>query len=603
MSQINRTCHVLKKEKTLAVPRHVIFCDTETKFFTLPNGDTQHELELGWACYYRRGEGRRSEKQDWQFFTTQKCLWDFILDYVGNKNRLWVITHNLSFDFTILNGWRHLRKAGFKIKFFYSNGITTIIKVKAKGKSILFVDSLNWFKESLEQIGERLNVPKLKIDFETASKSEKKIYCRRDVEILLETFKALTRYLQGNHISRLCYTIGSTAMAAYLFRHYDYLIYIHNNAEAIDLERESYRGGRTECFYIGELNHGPYYIVDVNSLYPCVMRNNFYPVKYVKMYHDVSLSLLSDLLKSHSIIAKVWIQTNEAIYALKQKRTIFPVGSFWITLTTPELKQAIVNGHIKHIETTVVYEQAPIFKTFVNRFYELRNDFKSAGVPMFEHFTKILMNSLYGKFGQKAENWIKIGDCKDEPDRVEDVLDVVTGRRRRLRYLLGEIFEMVGHEESRHSFPAISSHVTAYGRMYLWDLMKQAGEGNYYYCDTDSLFVNQQGLDNLNSLIDNTRIGALKIENTTDNIIIYGLKDYTMSGKTVIKGVKKKAVKIADMTYRQENWPSFNGLLRDNHPDTYTTHPMIKTLSREYTKGIVNQNGTVVPLRLAELAL
>jgi len=546
MSQINRPCHVLNREKTLAIPRHVIFCDTETKFYTLPNGDTQHELKLGWACYYRRGEGRRTEKQEWEFFNTQKHLWNFILDYAGNKNRLWVITHNLSFDFTILKGWHYLRKAGFTIKFFYSNGITTIIKVKAKGKSILFVDSLNWFKESLEQLGERLGIPKLEIDFETATKSELKAYCRRDVKILLKAFKALVRYLQGNHISRLCYTIGSTAMAAYLFGHYNHKIFIHNNAEAIDLERESYRGGRTECFYIGELRHGPYYIVDVNSLYPFVMRNNLYPVKYEKIRHNVSLSAMSDFVKRFACIAKVLVETNQPVYALKQKRTIFPVGTSSITLTTPELQYALAQGHIKHVETLITYEQAPIFKTFVDRFYELRMDFKSAQVPMFEHFTKILMNSLYGKFGQKAENWIKIGDCKDEPDRVEDLIDVVTSRRRRLRYLLGEVFEMTGHEESRHSFPAISSHVTAHGRLYLWDLMKQAGEGNYYYCDTDSLFVNQQGLDNLDSLLDETRLGALKIENTTPNIIIYGLKDYVTSGKTVIKGVKKRAVKISN---------------------------------------------------------
>ncbi|GAH72779.1 unnamed protein product, partial [marine sediment metagenome] len=34
--------------------------------------------------------------------------------------------------------------------------------------------------------------------------------------------------LDGNKISRLCFTIGSTAMAAYLFGYYDTKIYIHN---------------------------------------------------------------------------------------------------------------------------------------------------------------------------------------------------------------------------------------------------------------------------------------------------------------------------------------------------------------------------------------
>ncbi|GAI17181.1 unnamed protein product, partial [marine sediment metagenome] len=105
------------------------------------------------------------------------------------------------------------------------------------------------------------------------------MYCKRDVEIELENFKRFIKFLEANSVSRLCYTRASTAMAAYLFSHYKHKIYIHNNKEAIDLERESYRGGRTECFYLGELKDDNYYIVDVNSLYAFVMREHLYPVK------------------------------------------------------------------------------------------------------------------------------------------------------------------------------------------------------------------------------------------------------------------------------------------------------------------------------------
>ncbi|GAI86888.1 unnamed protein product [marine sediment metagenome] len=91
------------------------------------------------------------------------------------------------------------------------------------------------------------------------------------MEIEIENFKRFIKFLEANNVSRLCYTRGSTAMAAYLFGHYKNKIYIHNNKEAIDLERQSYRGGRCECFYLGELKDESYYFLDVNSLYPFVL--------------------------------------------------------------------------------------------------------------------------------------------------------------------------------------------------------------------------------------------------------------------------------------------------------------------------------------------
>ena len=81
---------------------------------------------------------------------------------------------------------------------------------------------------------------------------------------------------------------------------------------------------------------------------------------------------------------------------------------------------------------------------------------------------KFLLNTLDGKFGQKADIWTKIGDCPDEPDRVEEVFNPDTNKRSMLRFLLGEVFESTGYEECYNSFPAIASHVTAYGRLRLW---------------------------------------------------------------------------------------------------------------------------------------
>jgi len=600
MSSINRRPHCLIREKTLAIPRHLIFFDTETIQERLENGDTKQRLKLGWACYIQRAYGRNRTKLEWFYFDNPLDFWTFVYKHTERKRKLWVLARNLVFDFTMVRGWTYLRQVGFKLKFFHNEGCTSIISVKGRFGSIVFLDIMNWFVESLAETGKRIGRPKLKIDFETCSDSELSAYCKRDVEIEVDNFERFIKFLEGNAISRLCYTRGSTAMAAYLFSHYRHKIYIHNNEQAIELERQAYRGGRCECFYLGGLNNENYSFVDVNSLYPFVMSNNKYPCKYVKLLHRISCVALQHIIEHESAVAEVLIDTDEPVYAIRRERTIFPIGQFWACLTTPELKYAFEHNHIVKIERAVVYKQADLFSSYVNRFYKLRQEFKSAGVAEYEELCKKMLNSLYGKFGQKADVWEKIGDCPSEPDRVELLFKSGVCGVKQIRYLLGEIFELKGYEESFNSFPAIAAHVTAYGRMYLYELMKIAGEGNYFYCDTDSLIVNEVGLCNLQSQIDNVKLGGLKIVENIENLIIRGLKDYSTETKQVVKGIRKNAVKIADGVYEQDIWPSFRGTLRKASTDSYTVKRQRKILVRKYTKGTVNSDGSVVPFLLGE---
>ncbi len=603
MSSIDRTAHVLKREKSLIIPRHVIFFDTETSQEVLPNGDIKQTLKMGWACYYRRAYGRNLEKLEWHYFETMKSFWAFVFSHSEKKRRLWVISHNMSFDFTIVGGWKHLKREKYKLKFFHNTGTTCIISVRSKTGAILFVDSMNWFKETLAKIGDRVGVPKLDVDFENVSKAKLKTYCKRDVEILIAMFKDFVKFLESNRISRLCYTIASTAMAAYLFGFYDNKIHIHNNKEAIDAERSAYRGGRVECFYMGRLENQTFYVLDVNSLYPTVMHSGFYPCKFIKTRAKTTPDTLRYNLQTNSVIAHVLIDTPEPVYAVKRNRTIFPVGRFWVTLTSPELIYALKHSHIKKVGRYVIYERAKLFTRYVDRMYKLRHEFKLKQSGSYSELCKLLLNSLYGKFGQKAEQWEKIGDAPNERDRTEQVYLPDLNRRGMIRYLLGEVWQLTGYEECFNSFPGIAATVTGYARMYLYDLMKTAGAGNYYYCDTDSLIVNAAGLKNLESRIDTVKLGSLKLEAETNWLDIRGLKDYSIDGKTVIKGVSKKAIKIDSAHYQQQQWPSLRGILKSNNSDGYTVKQVTKTLSRKYTKGIVKPDGWTRPFSLDDADL
>lgn len=600
MSSIARPAHVLKREKTVTIPRYFIFFDTETTQYVNADKSIRQCFRMAWACFYQRQYGRHKETVEWFYCESPAAFWEIVFGHTESKQRLWVIARNIVFDFTVVEGWSFLRRAGYKLKFFHNNGVSVIVSVAKGNRSIVFLDSMNWFTESLAETGKRIGIPKLQIDFEACTEQELSIYCKNDVRIEFENFRKFISFLESNTISRLCYTKASTAMAAYLLRHYNTPIYIHNNAEAISLERDSYKGGRCECFYLGDLGYENYYVLDVNSLYPYVMRNNVYPVKYCQIMHSIRAKDLADIIQTKAAVAKVRIDTDEPVYAIKTGRTIFPIGYFEATLCTPELKYALEHNHIKEVIDCVVYEQANIFTSYVDTMYRLRREFADARVSEYEKLCKVLLNSLYGKFGQKAENWKKISECPDEPDH--EIIYFCNNPRRiiRQRFLLGSLYELVSYGESYNSFPAIAAHVTAYGRMYLWSLMQKVGQGNYFYCDTDSLIVNKSGLCKLAGLLSNTELGKLKLQEQGTHLVIRGLKDYITDTKTVIKGISKNAVRVSDGIYEQQSWPTFKGILKTGDVNTYTVSNITKHLSREYTKGIVSKTGIITPFTLCK---
>ena len=74
MGTIWRPCHEIKGERSMAMPRNLLFFDTETRMTTLPDGATEHRLRLGWACHWRRSYGRHVDREDVVFLYRRQTL-------------------------------------------------------------------------------------------------------------------------------------------------------------------------------------------------------------------------------------------------------------------------------------------------------------------------------------------------------------------------------------------------------------------------------------------------------------------------------------------------------------------------------------------------
>lgn len=592
--------HVLRKNARTKLPSRFIFYDCETFPETYTESIDKHALKLGHACHATRDTKSLKWRETWLKFTKKKTFWDFVCSKAEKKTRLMVVAHNQNFDFMVLNGFVELVKRGWELTRHIITSSLFIARFRKDSCTIMVVDSLNWLRASIKSLGEALGTHKGEIDFDTCTFEELDQYCRQDVEILKDSVLMLLKFIRKYNLGNFQLTRASQTFTAYKHRFMTHKLWIHAHRQAQLLERLSYRGGRNEARIIGTTRQ-TIYDFDVNSLYPFVMRDNEYPTKFIRYMEGTSVIDLTRLLEEYAVIAKVLIEIKEPFIGLKTERLIFPIGKFWVTLTTPELKRVLQRGIIHEVKELAIYEKAPIFKKWVDELYELRLMFKTAGNKVFEEFTKGLLNSLYGKFGQRIQDAKKVGEAPLEEISVERIIIHETKQCFTEYSFGGQTYRRSpGNTEWRDSFPAIASHVTAYARLYLYDLMVLAGMENVFYCDTDSLFLALLGMLRLKPLLHETKLGMLKLEGKADYLRVRGCKDYKLGEVEKIKGIRKDAKQLSENVYSQVKFYKFRSLLRKGLLDAPLTETITKTLKRIYKKGTVLPNGEVIPYVLSE---
>ncbi len=618
-----RQPHMLKGNKRTEIPERVVFFDTETVSVEVSEGLINHQLRLGVGCYYSTHNQPGGSREVWRAFNRVGDFWKWSLEKVLLNTRVYFVAHNLSFDFLVLNGLSELEARGWYAKslvIHYAVNIWTFAQYKyipnspewlayekKTGKkprvirSIVFLDLMNYFKMSLEALGEAMGTPKGKIDFATCTEAELGDYCRNDVFIMVEAWKKWCEFIRIHDLGTFGKTLPSQAFNAYRHRFMPHRIYVHSHSQALALERKSYFGGRCECFRLGHFDKGPYYLFDVNSMYPHVMRKNLYPTKMITYIKSGSVADILYHIDNHAIIARVLLKTSTAAYPTRlNKRLMFPTGTFWTTLATPEIRYALDHRAILAVGDLALYEKREIFTDYVDFFWDQRRKFTEDGNLTYAELCKMMHNCLYGKFGQKLDDYITIADDPDHKIEYWRDYDVEHHEWLKFKRVNGQISVAQGFIESFNSFPAIAAHVTAYARLELQAHIVNAGRGNVFYCDTDSLIVGVEGSMGLIDYISDTELGALHLEKKSDTVTIRNVKDYTFAGRRKTKGVTAKAIEVDTNVWGQWQQVSLRSVLWNNYTDNCFWKWVEKHLQQDYKKGLVLPNGHIIPFVLDE---
>lgn len=562
----------LKKEKKI-----VFFADFETTLyenqhyvtcFVLSSPDLKEQDSL--VLNYSSDCIIQTASKDLVISFIKKCI--FYTKKSGVKESIFYF-HNLGkFDgFFILNYLSFLPELAVKV--ISRDNVLYEIKIVFDNVEVKFRDSFLLFPLSLDKIAVLFNEKKdffagISAPFKEYGNNEFRAllskYCENDVKILQKAILWYQNYIMNRYKIDIydCLTLPSIAFKIYRTHFYLDSVICQSHGFMDSFIRKSYRGGVVDV-YKPILENGYYY--DVNSLYPYVMSINDMPVgpgTYIKL----------DCTKSFDInnffgFVSVKVKSPKNIYipfltvTHKQRGLISPVGEWIDTYFSEEIKYAKSLGYEFEYYACYKFDRKVVFNDYVTNIYKDRIENKDK--PSLSDISKLLLNSLYGRFGmsnsvyknillkntEKDQDLFKkinlIYDAKvvsilkgindnDETDvsliRYNEVpnLDHILDLYHR-GILCDSIYNDFLKEPKKKTDDLnisvhIASAITAYARIYMHKI-KMEYKDHLYYSDTDSLILDKELSP---CLVSEYKIGLFKLEHKITRGIFIAPKLYYM---------------------------------------------------------------------------
>ncbi len=366
-----------------------------------------------------------------------------------------------------------------------------VISASMAGYELQFRDTLNHWKISVKEMGQRIGLKKLEVKNENFNNVK---YCRRDTEI---TYK-FVQTMKTNYESFGCQlkaTIGSTALN-YFYKEFGSRPKYPMNDKKLKFCLKGYYGGRTEIFFNRPVSGNINYF-DINSLYPFAMLG-VYPIinkSYWTKKPDYEKEGMSEVTIESPKINIPYLPHRNPVSG----RLLFACGVFRGAYTYYEIREAIKIGYrVLKTHTSLEFSgTCRPFQEFVEKMYDKRLEAKRRGDELLSDSFKLIMNNLYGKFGQGNEYQKLIP---------YDLRELKTGDR-----VYGDLVirTEVG-EYPIHTNGIWAAYTTAYARDILYRKLVEVEKQNglLIYCDTDSIIFESEKIVFQNS----QKLGALKSE-------------------------------------------------------------------------------------------
>lgn len=242
-----------------------------------------------------------------------------------------------------------------------------------------------------------------------------------------------------------------------------------------------------------------------------------------------------------------------------------------------------------------------LFDEYVEHLWEKRTECRKQQDKLYEGLCKLMLNSLYGKFGQKSPQWVDC-DTPDEPwmwgQRIYRRAD--TGEFSRYRSIAGAIQLEREPVDHKMSFAAISAWITGYARERMRHLVSIAGSRNVYYVVNDALYVNKEGALNLQIAgeVDPNVMGKLRLKRYGKNAHFWAANNYRIGTSRVLSGVAGNATQVSETTFRDEKQQRIREVIAFKPADTVRVRKRTISLLNKVKRCNVANDGFTYPFKI-----
>lgn len=621
-----RHAHYWKLAGAKCAPSEIIVVDTETWHGDRAkvSGGELHTLRLGCAMAYRLEHGQRTRIRRITF-THADDFWALLQERLCDRRPVWVFAHNAPYDLGILGGWKWICSPDVLVEKVAVSGQLFYIKSVIDGCGVVFADTLNYYRCSLSAIGKAVGLPKMQMPEQSEPDSVWAKYCANDVEVTAAAVDSLIEFTRKEGLGPWQPSIASLAFSGYRAGYMKDKVLVHDTDEVLRMERNAYYGGIVDTPFVGTVPKAPIHELDVCSMYPTVCQHPL-PTRIAGKSRNLGPKVLTELAKKYMLVAEVTIESCDYPYPCRLKGgTYFPVGRFTTTLAHPELMHALESGKVKWVHRAAWYHHAPIFASYMKHFVAKKSEYRAAGNDAFATICKYYANSLYGKTGQLSPKWVAWdadamrtlekkyglpeGSLVDSQSKPPDLYELEEHARLPgvpepidVRNYYGMTELKVGEFESRDSCPIIAATVTSYARQLLRSYQAIAGSGEWYYCDTDSIWVTDRGRANLESAgcVRPDELGYLDVKGTHKFLTVHGPKDYATDLVMRRKGVRMGAIDDGEGGWIQLHFPGAGEQIKANRSGGVFVAEVTKHLHRRLTKCVRLTSGYTRPLKFPD---
>ncbi len=585
----------------LSAPSKMVFLSIHTRDIKIDGTRYKRVLVYGHAIYWRRAKKKTPETVQEFTFDNTFDFWQWVTSKINKRETLYLYAYDASTKFLAMDGFRQLPCCEFTLETIYLKFTTTIMKFSNGNKRLAVIDIQNYYPMKVEKLATSFgcNLPERPTG--EIVTDEVKEYCKVKAGLFQVVLSTLIKETVQAERGSLKMTSSSTSHSIFRKSFMKHKIVVSHVPEVVAFEKSGYAGGYTGLSKLIEPGQPEIYKVDVNSMYPSVMVDSKFPVQMIEFSQGINNYHLERFLKGYCVIANVTLHTSEAIYPLTElENNFYPVGDFDVTLNTASLKYALEHDAIEKINKFAVYLGEPIFGDFVKDVYGRRMDARHGENPAQELFYKTVNNTLYGKFGQQRTETVRVGSCGIDEFEIMEAFSPEDGANWQEMHAGGSVLFIYRRGENEYTSYAIAGHVTDYARQKLFQLRNIAGQDHVFYMDTDSLFVDLQGLKNLKEQIDPEKLGALKLEETAPFFIGFAKKDYVFGNTRKLKGFDPNGKREEGNVFKSIKRVGVMGAVRHS----LSSAAFWREVNTYYNPFIVNErfenDGKVTPLRLPD---